>query len=295
MQGIAAFAGTVKAGSFAAAGRMLGLSASAVGKAVGRLEARLSVKLLQRTTRSIALTGDGEILYARSCKILDDVRDAEAAISRARTIPKGRLKVSLPTVVGRRFILPALPSFLKKYPEVDLDLWFDDRKVEVVEEGYDLVLRMGDLEESRLIARKIGPHRFVTCAAPAYLAANGVPKTPAELADHRCIRFRFPTTGRAEQWAFKGERVISMRKRGMTFNDNEAVAVAACAGMGIIQQPTYLVFNEISSGKLQVILGDYTKDRGDIWLVWPSSSSKVPRVRVFAEFVTSALGVLTKP
>jgi DNA-binding transcriptional LysR family regulator len=288
MHGMVAFVATVETGSFAAAGRRLGLSASAAGKAVSRLEARLAVKLLQRTTRSIALTGEGEMLYALSSKVLDDFREAEVAISCARTNPRGRLKVSLPTVIGRRLIVPALPLFFEKYPEVELDLWLDDRHVDIVNEGYDLVLRMGELENSRMVARKIGPHRFVTCGAPTYLVKHGIPNTPAELAEHRCVRFRFPSTGRLEQWAFAVDGPVVLGE-GLAFNDNEALAAAARAGLGIIQTPTYLVADDVSSGKLQVVLADYTKDRGNMWLVWPSSRSEVPRVRVFAEFVTGVL------
>lgn len=283
-----AFVATVETGSFAAAGRKLGLSASAIGKAVSRLETRLSVKLLQRTTRSIALTGEGETLYAQSSRVLDGLREAEATISRGHSTPSGRLKVSVPTVIGRRLIVPALPRFLEMYPEVELELWLDDRNVEIVEQGYDLVLRMGYLEDSSLIARKIGPHLFVTCGAASYLATRGVPKTPADLPDHSCIRFRFPSTGRLEQWAFKWDGTLALGN-GLILNDSEALAAAARAGMGIIQAPMYLVKDDVSCGMLQEVLADFATNRGDMWFVWPASRCEVPRIRVFVDFFTDVL------
>lgn len=288
--GLVAFVATVEAGSFAAAGRKLGLSASAVGKSVARLESRLSVKLLQRTTRSIALTGEGEMLHAQSSRILEELRDLEAAISRGRTTPRGRLKVSVPTVVGRRKIVPALPGFLEQYPDVELDIWLDDQKVDIIEEGYDLVLRLGDLESSGLSARNIGPHSFLTCGAPAYFAKHGVPRTPHELAMHQCIRYRYPSTGRLEEWAFKGTNPSHKPGRGLPLNDGEALATAARAGLGVIQAPKYLVADDIAEGRLQVVLDEYTCNRGSLWLVWPYARAQVPRVRVFADFLADLLG-----
>jgi DNA-binding transcriptional LysR family regulator len=287
LRGIVVFVGAVQAGGFAAAGRNLGVSASAVGKAVSRLEARLGVSLMHRTTRSLALTAEGELLYARSARILDDLREAENAISKARGAPKGRLKVSVPTVLGRRVIVPALPRFLAAYPEVELDLWLDDRKVDIVEEGFDAVVRLGELTDSRLIARKIAPHQFTTCAAQTYLAAHGSPKTPAELVAHRCIRYRFPSTGRLEQWAFKGTSAPQALGEGLVLNDGEALAWAALAGLGLVQVPAYLVSDDLAAGRLQRVLVQYTADRGDIWLVWPEVRADIPRVRVFLDFVST--------
>ncbi len=288
LHGTAAFVATVESGSFAAAGRKLGLSASAIGKAVSRLEGRLGVKLLQRTTRSLALTAEGETLYVQAARVLEGLREAEATISRAQTIPQGRLKISMPTVIGRRLVVPALPRFIAAYPQVELNLWLDDRKIDLVEEGYDLVLRMGPLEDSRLAARTIGPHRFVTCASPGYLAARGIPRTPAELVDHACIHFRFPTTGRVEQWMFAGGTAISPGK-GMTLNDNEALVAAAVAGLGVIQVPDYATVDAIAAGTLQVILPGLTQPRGDISLVWQPSRAMVPRTRAFADFMIELL------
>jgi DNA-binding transcriptional LysR family regulator len=289
VRGLVAFVAAVEAEGFAAAGRKLGVSASAVGKAVGRLEARLGLKLLQRTTRSIALTAEGELLYTRSARILDDMREAEDAINHTRAAPRGRLKVSVPAVIGRRVIIPALPRFLDEYPEVELDLWLDDRKVDIVEEGYDLAIRLGALDDSSLIARKLAPHRFVTCGAPGYFATHGAPATPDDLVHHRCIRYRFPTTGRLEQWAFKGATGTAPVGAGLVFNDGEALAAAARAGLGIAQLPAYQVLEDLAANRLQGVLADHTESRGDICLMWPPARAEAPRVRVFADFIIRLL------
>ena len=188
-----------------------------------RLEAHLDVRLMHRTMRSLALIAEGELLYARSTRILDDGREAENAISKARAVPKGRPKISVPTVLGWRVIVPALPCFVGAHREVELDLWLDDRKVDIVDEDFDAVLRLGELADSGLIARKVAPHHFTTCAAQSYLAAHGTPKAPAELAAHCCLRYRFPSTGRVEQWAFKGTSAPQALGGGLVLNDDEAL------------------------------------------------------------------------
>jgi DNA-binding transcriptional LysR family regulator len=182
--------------------------------------------------RSLALMAEGELLYARSTRILDDGCEAENAISKARAVPKGRPKISVPTVLGWRVIVPALPCFVGAHREVELDLWLDDRKVDIVDEDFDAVLRLGELADSGLIARKVAPHHFTTCAAQSYLAAHGTPKAPAELVAHRCLRYRFPSTGRVEQWAFKGTSAPQALGGGLVLNDDEALACGALAGLG---------------------------------------------------------------
>jgi DNA-binding transcriptional LysR family regulator len=286
MSGLVAFAASVETGGFAAAGRRLGVSASAVGKAVARLEARLGVTLLQRTTRSIALTGEGNLLFERATRIIEDIQEAENAIAETRTFPRGLLKVSIPAAMGRRIIVPALDQFIAAYPKVVLDVSLDDRMVDVVEGGFDLVLRTGELEDSRLIARKLAPHRFVTCGAPAYLERRGAPETPDDVPAHTCLRLRFPTTGRLEYWAFKGWKPPGRPPNGPVFNDIEAVALAAIAGLGLAQLPHYLAARAIADGRLRTVLADYAISRGGIWLIRPRANSESPRVRAFATFLT---------
>ncbi|MCX5465882.1 LysR family transcriptional regulator [Alcaligenes parafaecalis] len=289
LSGLVAFSVTVESGSFAAAGRKLGLSASAAGKAVERLELRLGVRLLNRTTRSLALTGEGEVLYRYVSRVLKDLQEAERELQLFQSTPRGRIKISVPTVLGRKIILPALRDFQLSFPEVTIDLSLDDRQVDVIEEGYDLVLRLGELENSGLQARSLGPHTFITCASPEYLAQHGVPRSPSDLHDHCCIHYRFPTSGRPENWAFKGTPPAKPLKPTIVLNDGEALASAALGGLGIVQAPSYLVKADVAAGRLQPVLADYTDDRGSIWLLWPLRSAQTPRVRSFIDFMAERI------
>lgn len=282
---LVAFSAAVEAGSFAAAGRKLGLSASAVGKSVDRLELRLGARLFNRTTRALALTSEGEVLHKYVVKILSDLHEAERELQCVRDTPRGRLKVSVPTVMGRKIVLPALRDFQDSFPDVTIDIHLDDVKVDIVVDGYDLVLRLGDLEDSGFQARHVGPHTFTTCASPEYLALHGEPRTPADLHEHCCIHYRFPTTGRPETWAFKGAPLARPIKPTIVLNDGEALAAAALGGLGIVQAPSYLVKSDVADGRLRPVLEDYTDVRGGIWLVWPSRSGETPRLRAFIEFM----------
>ncbi|NKK64615.1 LysR family transcriptional regulator [Rhizobium leguminosarum] len=285
LSGLVAFSIAVETGSFAAAGRKLGLSASAVGKAVERLEARLGLRLLNRTTRSLAVTGEGDILYRYVSRILKELQDAEQELHLVQKAPRGRLKVSVPTVLGRKIVMPALLDFRTRFPEVTTEISLDDVKVDIIEGGYDVVLRLGELDDSTLRARRIGPHTFTTCASPGYLAHRGIPQSPADLHNHCCIYYRFPTTGRPEVWAFKNSPHATPIKPSTILNDGEALASAALGGLGIIQVPSYLVSDDIAAGRLQTILADYTDERGSVSLVWPPMSARAPKVRAFIDFM----------
>lgn len=283
--GLSAFVATVDAGGFAAAARRLGLSASAVGKAVSRMEARLGVRLLTRTTRQVMMTFEGEQLYQRASQLLDDLRDIEGMLAAQRAAPVGRVRVSLPATLGRMVILPRLREFLSTYPGIELEIGLDDRKVDLVEGGYDLAIRTGVLEDSGLFARKLAGHRFRLCAAPCYLADNGTPRSLDELWHHKVIRFRYPTTGLLEKWSFDGCEYDREIPVGLVFNDGEAVARAAVAGLGIAQLPDYSAADAIAAGQLVPLLSQLTCNRGDLWLVRPSQRAEAPRVSAFAIFL----------
>ena len=289
LSGLVAFSVAVETGSFAAAGRKLGLSASAVGKAVERLEARLGLRLLNRTTRSLAMTSEGDLLYRCVTRILKDLQDTEQELDALQQAPRGRLKISVPTVIGRKIIMPALHDFQTGFPDVVIDISLDDVKVDIIEGGYDVVLRLGELDDSTFRARRIGPHVFTTCASPGYLAQRGIPQSPADLHEHCCIQYRFPTTGRPETWAFKNSQEANPIKSAIILNDGEALASAALGGLGIIQAPSYLVREDIAAGRLQTILANYTDERGSVSLVWPPKSSRVPKVRAFIDFIARRL------
>ena len=173
LSALVAFSITVESGSFSSAGRKLGLSASAVGKAVDRLEQRLGVTLLTRTTRSLSLTGEGDVLYRHAKRVLVELQHAEEALHLAQKTPRGRLKISVPTVLGRRVVVPAMREFMARYPEIVIDLSLDDVKVDLIDGGYDLAIRLGELEDSDLRARVIGPHSFITCDRPSTSQSTG--------------------------------------------------------------------------------------------------------------------------
>jgi len=285
LSGLMAFVVTVEAGGFAAASRRLGISASAVGKAVARLERKVEVRLLVRTTRQVMMTFEGEQLYARAARLLDDLRDIEGMLATQRAAPVGRVRASLPATLGRMVILPGLARFVADFPGIELDIGLDDRKVDLVEGGYDLAIRTGRLEDSGLIARKLAPHRFVLCASPDYLAAHGAPASLEELSGHTCIRFRYPSTGLLEKWAFDGKEWDRELPSGPVFNDGEAVVLAALGGLGLAQIPDYAAFQALRSGRLIPILTRYACIRGDLWLVRPVNRANLPRVEAFAQFL----------
>jgi DNA-binding transcriptional LysR family regulator len=286
LTGIVAFVRAAETLSFVAAGAQLGISASAVGKSIARLEESLGVRLFHRTTRRVSLTEEGTLFLDRCRRILDDLRDAEAMLSHAARAPRGRLRVSLPTI-GYRFLLPVLPEFRRLYPDVELDLDFNDRLVDIVEEGFDAVIRSGTLTDSSLMVRRLGPFRFVLCASPAYLAGRGVPSVPKDLATHDGVHFRFPATGKLQEWLIAGDAVHV--PSALTCNNMEAVHAAAIGGLGIAYMPDFLAQEAIKVGTLRAVLGGYLVDPGQFSIVWPSSRHLSTRLRAFADFLCERL------
>lgn len=290
LNGIVAFVRTAETLSFVEAGRKLGISASAVGKAIAKLEASLGVRLFHRTTRRVSLTHEGQHFHERCHRILEELRDAEAMLSKAAQTPRGRLRVSLP-VIGYRFLLPVLPAFSTRYPDVELDLDFNDRIVDVVEGGFDAVIRSGLLTDSSLMSRRLGPFRFVLCASPEYVARMGQPRTVAELAAHDCVRYRFPTTGRLQPWTFGDDDEPPRLRTSMTCNNMEALRGAVIAGFGIGFVPDFLVRDALACGSLVTVLNDLAIPPGQFSVLWPSSRQLSPKLRVFVDFMCERLFV----
>ncbi|OIN50592.1 LysR family transcriptional regulator [Pseudomonas azotoformans] len=274
--------------SFVAAGRVLGVTASAVGKSVARLEERLGVRLFHRSTRSVTLTAEGELFLERSRRILREIEEAEAELSQVSQAPRGRLKVSLP-LVGHPF-LPVLADFKQAYPDVELDLSFTDRRVDVVEEGYDAVLRSGEAPDSRLSSRLVGDYRMIVVAAPAYLARHGTPQTSSDLAQHRCILFRFPNTGKLQRWPLhaQGLELDQPLPAAMICNNLEARVCFALHGIGIAYLPDFAIREALDSGQLLQVLPDCT-EHGSFRMMWPSSRHPSPKLRVFIDFLKERL------
>lgn len=285
--GLMAFIRTAELGSFVAAGRSLGLSASAVGKGVARLEHQLGVRLFQRSTRSLRLTDEGRVFQERCRRIIDELDDARATVSQSTETPRGKLRVTTMTV-GYHFLLPILAAFLKRYPEIELDVDFNDQFVDLIEDGYDVALRGGALPDSRFRMRALPLVQVVLCASPAYLARHGYPGQPADLQGHCGIRFRFPSNGKLQDWPLPREPEVQTRT-AFTCNNMQAVLGMTLSDMGIACMPDFLVRESLASGALCQVLAEHTNAPAPMSLIWPSSRHLSPKIRVFVDFVSERM------
>ena len=290
LSGLLAFVKTADLGSFVAAGRALEISASAVGKGVARLEQEVGVRLLQRSTRRIQLTDEGRLFHERSRRILDDLDDAQAMLSHAREVPRGRLRVSAP-IVGYHFLMPVIPDFLVRYPEVELDINFTDRTVDLIDEGVDVAIRSGDLPDSRLVSRPLNPFRLMLCASPAYLTRHDMPRAVRDLERHAAIRFRHPSSGKLLDWpmAQPTADAETRLRTVLACNNMEAVLAAALRGLGIACMPDFLVREALADGRLLSVLDEQIGARGQFKALWPSSRHLSPKVRVFVDHLGKQL------
>lgn len=289
LNGILAFVKTAESLSFVSAARAMGISASAVGKNVARTESSLKVRLFQRSTRKVSLTAEGQLFYERCRRILDDLQDAEAMLSHAIQAPRGRLRVSLPTI-GYRFLLPLMPAFRKAYPEIELEMDFNDHLVDLIDDGFDVVIRSGGLADSKLMSRKLGPFRFVLCAAPTY-GTQGAAPDASRPGRHDCLRYRFVTTGKIMDWSLGADPEITQLRLPtvLTLNNMEAMLMAAVDGHGIAYMPDFLVRESVRTGALESLLDAHTSDRGQFWALWQSSRHLSPKIRVFVDFIAERL------
>jgi len=294
LTGYSAFVLAAEQHSYVAAGRILGISSSAVAKSISRLEAGLGVRLLSRTTRSVGLTDEGAIFYERCKRILDDIRDAEATVSQSRERPKGRLRVSVPHIVGRHLLLPHLATFTQRFPEIELDINFEDRVVDIVAEGLDVAVRSGELTDTRLIARSIGKQHFVVCGSATYFNHYNRPETPTELGRHICIHFKYPSSGRLAPWSFRPPYGDLRLPESMIFNNTDAGLYASIDGIGLAHLPVYVARPAIEAGVLKPVLADFMLPFGSLSLVWPSNRQLSPKVRAFVDFAIERLQANSK-
>lgn len=284
-----AFVQSAETGSFVAAGRKLGLSASAVGKAVVRLEQRLEVRLFHRNTRNMTLTEEGRLFLERCRRIFEEVEAAEAELARSNRTPRGRLRVSLP-LVGM-LLTPVVAKFMRAWPEVQLDLDFSDRLVDVVEEGFDAVIRTGQPSDSRLMSRNVGRFKLKIVASPDYLARCGVPATPDDLAHHQCLHQRSPSTGKLRPWPFaRGERqgqfVLPER---MSATAVDPLIELAIEGLGIACLPPFAIRRQIADGRLVSMLDEWVEETDQFSILWPASRQITPKLRAFVDFMAEHL------
>lgn len=285
LNGFVVFVQVAETRSFVAAGRLLGVSASAVGKSVARLEEKLGVRLFHRSTRSVTLTAEGTLFLERSRRILAEIEAAELELSQAAAAPRGRLRVSLPLVSS--LVLPVLGEFMREYPEIELDLDFTDRLVDVIEEGFDAVVRTGDPTDSRLSARRLGSFRSMLVASPDYLARRGTPKVPADLLEHTCLHYRFPNSGKLELWALRraaGEPELTL-PTSMICNNIETRVCFALQGLGIAYLPEFSIREPLADGRLRAVLADHAERAGVFHVLWPASKHPSPKVRAFVDFL----------
>ncbi len=290
LEEMAVFSRVVAAGSLSAAARELGLSPALVSRRLAALEARLGVRLVNRTTRTLNLTVEGTRYYDACTRVLAEIEEADAEVSVGRVDPQGALKVALPASFGHRHVAPLVPQFAARYPKVELAMSLSDRTVNIMDEGFDLAVAIADLQDSSLAARRLAPNRRVVCASPAYLAAHGLPHTPEDLAKHNCLTAR----DFVGDWDYKAPdgRAGSVRVKGRYCCDNwEVLREWALAGLGVALKSTWDVYRELKDGSLVALLPEYVFHSDvAIYAVYPHRRFLPAKTRVFIEFLAESFG-----
>jgi len=288
-----AFVAVADGGHFAMASERLGLSRAMASKLVMDLEAHLGLRLLNRTTRKVSLTEPGAAYLERCRDILAAIEEAEREIAAQASEPVGRLRVTAPMSFGALHVAPRIAAYTARYSRMNIDLVLNDRLVDLVEEGYDLAIRIGRLADSSLIAKRIGATRIVVCASPGYLAARGRPMKPADLADHECILYSYASAGAV--WTFLGpNREETVRVRGrVACNNGDAICHMATSGQGVTMQPDFIAAPHLRAGTLEQVLADYTTEPTGIYAIHPSHRHAPLKLRTFIEFLSASIGDVT--
>lgn len=294
LQSMSVFAKAVESGSFSAAGEALGMSSQLVGKHVQTLEQHLGVRLINRTTRRHHLTEAGFAFYERVKIILAEVEDAEGLAAMSRGTPRGRLRINAPVSFGIHALAWRLPEYMAAYPEVSVDLSLSNRYVDLIDEGFDVAFRVGELSDSGLIARVLAPYRLRLCAAPSYLASRPPINHPTDLTQHECLGFSY--TELRTRWTFEGpDGEISVPVSGKLMVDSgEALLMAARAGMGLFVQPHELVREDLTTGRLVEVLPDYPIPTRPFHLLHAPDRRMTPKLRSFIDFAVAAFGATTQ-
>ncbi len=281
LSGFEIFVQVAEPRSFSETAKQLGVSSSAVGKSIARLETRLSVQLFYRSTRSITLTHEGSQYLERCRRILDEVQNAELELMESHRAPQGQLKISLPFVDV--IVLPLISGFMQRYPEIQLDIDMTDRMVDIIEEGFDAVIRTGTPVDSRLKSRYLGGYQRAIVAAPAYIAQRGMPQQPLDLLQHACLLHKYPSTGRIEQWT--GSIDASELPAAMVCNTNRVIIDATLKGLGIACLPEYQVRAYLRDGLLLQVFADQPAAENGYWALWPVSKHVTPKLRAFIDYL----------
>lgn len=283
------FAGVVDAGSFVAAADALGMSKAAVSRHVAELERRLGVRLLHRSTRRLSLTAEGETFHARCKAVLAEVDEAEAEITAGAGEARGHLRVNVPFSFGQQYLAPLWPVFMGRHPALSMDVTLSDRVVDLVEEGFDLAIRIAQLPASTLISRRLASTRLVLCASPEYIANHGAPQHPGDIAQHAAIAYTLFAGG--DQWHFRnGDDHASGKVRArLRSNNGDTCVQAALQGLGLILQPSFLVAPHLRSGHLVEVLPTWRAAELGIYAVYPTRRHVAPKVRLLIDFLVQAL------
>lgn len=291
LTGLIAFARAGSLGSYTAAARSLSVSPSAVSKSVQRLERQLGISLFTRTTRSLILTHEGRDLHERALKLLRDAEEIEQAARAARSEPSGTLRIAASLPIGLHVIAPLLPRFRALHGKVTIDLRLSDHKVNLIEEGIDLAVRLGDLPDSSLMSRSLSPHRLCCYASPDYLRTQGAPAHPDALQDHQTVNLRYQSSGQLFRWSFRiGERDIDIVPlSAITVDASEAVIAMVAAGAGIGMFASFMAAPWVKRGELVPVLSEFAVERRNMTAVWPESRRTNPAVRAFLGMLTDTL------
>ena len=285
------FVKVVEAGSFARAAERLDISTSVASRQVADLEAHLQARLLNRTTRRLSLTESGQAFYERALQLLADLQEAEQAAAQNVAAPRGTIKLNAALAFGILHLAPVIDDYLARYPEVSIDVTLADRVVDLVEEGYDLALRISELRSPNLIARKIGITHTVVCAAPAYLKRHGTPRRPADLEGHNCLQYAYAAA--AADWRFvhaDGKEEVVRVKGNLRANNGNLLREAALRGLGIIREPTFQVGEDLRAGRLVRLLTDCEEPELPIYAVYMSRKHLSAKVRSFVDFLAGHFG-----
>jgi LysR family transcriptional regulator, regulator for bpeEF and oprC len=287
LQAMEVFIRVVDTGTFTRAAQVLRMPKATVTTLIQNLESHLGAKLLNRTTRRVSVTPDGAAYYERCRSILADIEETEGALGHQQSHPRGRLRIDVPVTFGRRVLVPALPDFFARYPDIRLEVGCSDRAVDLIEEGVDCVVRGGVQPDSTLVARRISMVELVACATPEYLARHGGPTHPTDLARHRCVTYFSAKTGRILRWNFTkdGERIELQPEGFISLNDSEAYLEAGLAGLGIVQAAKLWVKDALADGRLQRVLPDWQLDTLPVWIMYPQNRHLSVKVRVFVDWV----------
>jgi LysR family transcriptional regulator for bpeEF and oprC len=292
LQGMRVFARVAELGSFARAADDLDMSRAMASSYVAQLEKHLGTRLLHRTTRKVTVSPEGAVYLERCKRILGEIQAADDEMRHARARPQGKLRIDVPVAFGRYLLMPALPAFTERYPEMALEIRFNDRYVDLAAEHIDVVLRSGEVKTPDLIARRVATSRMVTCAAPGYLARYGVPRTPADLRNHRTIGFLRSDNSRPADWKFKqGREGVQKLKLNfaLSFNTSEPMVSSAYEGQGIIQTTDLLLGRGIAEGRIVELLPEYSCEGPPLSVVYPRATQHLAKVRVFAEFAAEIM------